>query len=83
MTTEPEEHDRIYEMGCKTAWLGLLRQAMRELGDETPSEAKLVAERAAAIATLRSVCSEYGDNDWDDDLNLSDIIDKHLRRHLE
>jgi hypothetical protein len=28
------------------------------------------------------LCADYGDNDWTDDLNLSDVIEKHLARHL-
>lgn len=39
-------------------------------------------ERQEAIVILRSLCEEFGDNDWGDDLHLADIIDKHLRRHL-
>lgn len=31
---------------------------------------------------LRDICKEYGDNDWDDDLHIVDIVDKHLHRHL-
>lgn len=33
-------------------------------------------------AQLRSVCEDFGDNDWDDNLHLGDVIDKHLTRHL-
>lgn len=35
-----------------------------------------------AISTLRQVCDEFGDNDWDETLNLSDIVEKHLWRNL-
>ena len=44
--------------------------------------AALRAERLEAVAALRRICSEHGDNDWSDDLNLSDVIEKHLARHL-
>lgn len=39
-------------------------------------------ERREAITMLRSICHDYGDNDWPDDLHITDIIDKHLYRHL-
>jgi hypothetical protein len=40
------------------------------------------AERKEAIAKLREVCEEFGDNDWEDSLHLADIIEKHLYLHL-
>lgn len=40
-------------------------------------------ERAEAIATLRAVCERVGDDEWPDNLHLSDIIEKHLVRHME
>lgn len=69
--------------GHRAAWQSILSQALRELGDAAPKAARLVAEREAAIATLRQVCEEFGDNDWEPNLHLSDIIDKHLACYLE
>jgi hypothetical protein len=43
----------------------------------------MVAEREAAIASLRSVCHLHGDNNWDTDLHMADIINKHLANHLD
>lgn len=40
-------------------------------------------ERRGAILLLRKVCEKIGDNDWPDNLDLRDIIDKHLLSHLE
>jgi hypothetical protein len=40
-------------------------------------------ERAKAIVALREVCKNYGDNDWPDNLNLADIVNNHLLRHLQ
>jgi hypothetical protein len=40
-------------------------------------------ERKQAIAVLRELCGKFGDNDWPDDLYLSDIIEKHLGDYLE
>lgn len=42
----------------------------------------LVDERAETIFILRIICKDHGDNDWEDDLHLADIIDKHLGKHL-
>jgi hypothetical protein len=39
-------------------------------------------ERKWAIVALRSLCGQFGDNDWSDDLHLADVIDKHLARRL-
>lgn len=39
-------------------------------------------ERATTIAALRSLCAEFGDNDWPDDLHLADVVEKHLGKHL-
>lgn len=43
---------------------------------------QLRMERARAIETLRYVCEAFGDNDWEDNLHLSDIIEKHLGDNL-
>jgi hypothetical protein len=40
-------------------------------------------ERKGAIRLLREICEAHGDNDWPDDLQLEDILEKHLLRHLE
>ena len=35
-----------------------------------------------AISALRTLCTTHGDNKWDNDLRLSDIIYKHLGVYL-
>lgn len=42
----------------------------------------LQIERRFAIAELRSICKAIGDNDWPDELDLSDIIEKHLGDYI-
>ena len=42
----------------------------------------LQRERRAAIAALREICEDFGDNDWSDDTPLVDIIRQHLAPHL-
>jgi hypothetical protein len=39
-------------------------------------------EREMTIVALRSLCAEFGDNDWPDDLHLADVVEKHLGKHL-
>jgi len=43
---------------------------------------QLSKERADTVVALRELCRVFGDNDWDDDLNLSDAIEKHLAKPL-
>lgn len=77
--------EQSYEAGRRQALLLLLTFCMKQLGYEdldTKRQAALVRERVEAIITLRSLCDEFGDNDWEDDLYLADIIEKHLGKHL-
>lgn len=60
-----------------------LRQMAVKAGVANKDAVRLQIERDDAIKTLRQLCAEFGDNDWDDSLHLSDIINKHLGRHLE
>ena len=41
-----------------------------------------MAERQAAVRELRILCGRVGDNDWPDELDLGDIIGKHLAKYL-
>lgn len=74
-----------YEAGQRSAATRLLSLALRELGYEgtEAEQAKWFKEREETVAALRSICEEYGDNDWDVHLCLSDVIEKHLHRHLD
>lgn len=90
--------EQTYLDGARSAWIEIMRQAMRELSfQEAISEggpdkelmqlqlqvARLTLEREGAIRALRSVCQSHGDDDWTNDQSLSDIISKHLHDHLE
>lgn len=79
-----EKQEQLWLEGERAANVGILRFALKALGYESPESehTKWILEREAAIAQLRMVCREHGDNDWPDTLHLADIIDKHLRRHL-
>ncbi len=75
--------ERDYIKGSKAAFRIMLAECLRNLGDAERNAHSWRLEREHAIAILRDVCKEHGDNDWDDDLYLGDIIEKHLGRHLE
>ena len=76
--------ERAYMSGRRAVLRGLLADAARELGyGRKPDAYRLIVEREQAIAALRTVCEEYGDNDWPDELSLADIITKHLARPME
>ena len=74
-----------YESGYATAMSSVLSFAARELGHESDlaSNAHLIAERERAIVALRRICEEHGDTDWDSNLNLVDILEKHLECYFE
>lgn len=80
--TEAEE--KLWLLGYRSAWLAVLSEALGHLGYDSEACSKVgwVTERENAIAVLRRVCAEHGDNDWDEKLVLADVIDKHLGRHL-
>jgi hypothetical protein len=79
--TEAEE--AAYARGRKAVLREQLGAALRGLGGENLSREELLKERADAVAALRNVCDDHGDNDWSDDTYLSDIISKHLADHLD
>jgi hypothetical protein len=61
---------------------GLLGYPLSEKEQLVVQLARLTLERQETVARLRSICAEYGDNDWKDDLHLADVIDKHLANNL-
>ena len=79
-------NEEFYERGQRQAYMHILRDCLRFLGIDAPTGTKrLVArviEREEAVLALRRLCEEFGDNDWPDNLALSDIIEKHLAYHL-
>ncbi len=74
-----------WSAGNRAAWSRMLSECIRQLGYDDPvaGQTAWMAEREAAIAILREVCDEHGDNDWPDELHLADVIEKHLFNHLE
>lgn len=76
--------EESYEAGSRMAWSMMLAKCIRGLGydDVDANRASWITEREEVKRRLRDVCSEFGDNDWDDNLHLGDVIDKHLHRNL-
>jgi hypothetical protein len=52
----------------------------RPIAEDATTEWEI--ERKGIIAALRELCAAFGDNDWPDDLDLRDVIEKHLGKHL-
>ncbi len=77
-----EKEEQAYIEGGRVAWRTMLREALVNPGHSRPewTEESWLLEREEAISGLRRVCGEFGDNDWPDDLSLTDIIEKHLER---
>lgn len=75
----------IWMQGRRSAYTRILQEACGALGYDDPASkaAAWILEREAAVAMLRIECRVFGDNDWPDTLNLADVIEKHLCRHLE
>ena len=72
-----------YESGQRSVAREILRIAIGHLGGSTKTDEQWRVERYQVIASLRRICESHGDNDWDDNLHLADVIDKHLARHLD
>ena len=77
-----EQFEAGYSAGSAMAWRSLLAECLINLSDDERDQHSWLKERTDCIVLLRSLCAEFGDNDWPDDLYLSDIIDNHLADHL-
>jgi hypothetical protein len=75
--------EQQFERGHRSAWKKLLDLALRELGYDVKAQVRAVQEREDTVRLLRTICRDFGDNEWADDLYLRDIVEKHLWRHLE
>lgn len=81
-----ENEERIYMDGEASTLKNMItycQNKLRAYGIKLKTKDEFDQERIEIISLLRMHCDEYGDNDWDDNLHLSDIIDKHLMRHIE
>lgn len=77
-----------YESAKEQAYLDILTTCLSRLNIDTAEKNLLIelykykTERNEAIRGLRSICEDYGDNDWSDYQNIADIIEKHLLTYL-
>lgn len=80
-----ERNETWWIAGDRAAWRTMLGECLRHLGydSEECREVAWITEREDAVAKLREVCEWHGDNDWEDNLHLADVIEKHLYNHLE
>jgi hypothetical protein len=87
-----EKEEKIFRAGYLAHALKNLNDALRDVDIYLPEGhienpnaliAQLTSERLGAIQALRKTCEYFGDNDWEPNLHLADIIEKHLYRYLE
>lgn len=93
MTQQGEDREDDYERGYEAGHrMAVIRMAMHFLGEvgadpNCPEAVKQMLrwkmERTEVVNSLRRLCTDYGDNDWDSNLSLEDVIEKHLVRHLD
>lgn len=81
--TEAEEH--IYIAGQRQALLGIMKRCAAELGvkDALSELAYLLDERDRTRARLREVCELLKSNDWPDNADLADVVEKYVLPHVE
>jgi hypothetical protein len=79
-----EREEQKYVDGSRSAWGLMLLECIKNLGykDLVAGKASWIIEREATVKALRDICGHFGDNDWDEHSGLSDVIDRHLGRHL-
>lgn len=75
---DAKAEEAAYVEGARWAWILMLQQCLINLGESERPKYAWVLERQRAISALRKLCSEHGDNEWPDDLDLEDVITKHL-----
>ena len=76
--------EQDYIEGSRRAHINMLMYCLQALGVDGPEveKARWIVERQETVAKLRQICESHGDNDWEDNLNLADVIEKHLWKHL-
>ncbi len=75
--------DRHYQAGRQACASSMLSSLLHDLEPEQRPLARMVEQASRARAQLRTLCADHGDNDWDDNLDLADVIEEHLGRYLQ
>lgn len=72
-----------YEIGFRAAWLRMFAECVKVLGPDGSAESWRL-EREETIVALRLLCEDFAlSQEWDNQLHLADIIEKHIRRSLD
>lgn len=75
--------ETAYTEGLRTAWTIMLQECMIALDyDDAATHAAWVVEREHAIVALRRLCERCGDNAWEPNVPLAQIIERHLGAYL-
>jgi hypothetical protein len=86
MENKQQIEEAAYTRGQRDLLLRKLSEILRELGyehsDVDISKEVMIKERESTIQALRIVCDDFGDNDWDEQCDLSSVIINHLGKHL-
>lgn len=83
--TEQDHEDsveRAHETGSRQAWTAMLQECVGRLGLKGETFEALALQRSELVTALRSVCRDFGDNSWAEDMNLADVVEKYLERQL-
>ena len=82
-----EEIDEIkqdaYLDGSRRVWQQLVSLSLSHLDGQEKTRTELIAEREEALDALKHLCEEFDlPIEWERDLHLADIIEKHIYRSL-
>lgn len=78
------QRDIDYLAGRRAAYRSLLGECARALGfkaqanDPEAMVARLLAERLDLVTKLRRLCEAHGDNEWESNAYLPDVMERHL-----
>ena len=74
--------EQDFKLGYDAALRNVMLGTMQILQPNTPPEAHLIVERNEVVEKLREVCELVGDNNWEKDLYLPDVLERHLLPYL-
>lgn len=79
-----DQEERSYILGRQAVIREVVSRLYRELPNKCEQSGVDSALYLSRIrSALRRACEDHGDNDWSDDLDLVDVIEKHLVPYLE
>lgn len=72
-----------YDVGRRQAGMEILSAVLNCVGRPERTKDDWRLERARIVNRLRDICHDHGDNDWDEEDSLEDVLERHLWDHLE